>query len=561
MGKGVIGIIFISLFILFGSVAFIMGQNGDNGDNGDEEPEGEGGGGGGGCTSQTCASLDISCGTPGDGCGGTLSCGTCTPGVTNCVGGSCVPIITDCVPNCAGKVCGGDGCDGSCGTCTISGESCDGGSCVAGPETIITCDNGYIVSSGDTLIGDSRSIPSVQIDAWTADIPEAIWIWSEATVSNPEVYTVVEFTRTFDISGIGETLDGSLVVAADNSYICTLNGVFVGGDARENNFADSEKDTYSLSGMLVEGENTLVCIVTNLAQAGGTSTSNPAGLLYRLDVDEGVCETPEATCTDTDDGVNYFVPGTASAGVDSSTDSCDGSTLTEYSCTTGGAITSSEFDCVCTTDDDGGYCELSGGGMACEAFSSHSVVDGEFTLRTDLDTLEGVIDEDLKALLESEDISPLTLSETPVKSKVANGGDVYYCGLDLLWHRVKPTVQNIECINEPNIECLSNDACDDVVTCDSGYSCEILTNKDGSPVLDDDDDPVTFCNYNTACLADYECESNSCVDNYCISISAELVAQRGILTTIWCVVTNLLSFTSDTQTEYLQCMYEAFGGV
>ncbi len=36
--------------------------------------------------------------------------------------------IPECVPNCAGKVCGGDGCGGSCGACT-DGWSCEVGQC------------------------------------------------------------------------------------------------------------------------------------------------------------------------------------------------------------------------------------------------------------------------------------------------------------------------------------------------------------------------------------------------------------------------------------------------
>ncbi len=66
-----------------------------------------------------------------------------------CSGGSCV-----CVPDCAGKICGSDGCGGSCGTCSAtsvcSGSSacrrynipfsCSGGSCVSG-SAYYTTDN------------------------------------------------------------------------------------------------------------------------------------------------------------------------------------------------------------------------------------------------------------------------------------------------------------------------------------------------------------------------------------------------------------------------------------
>jgi hypothetical protein len=87
------------------------------------------------CTPQTCASLGINCGPAGDGCGGSLSCGTCTAACETCGGGGTPSVCggTCCVPTTCtalGILCGpaGDGCGGTlaCGTCP-SGESCGGG--------------------------------------------------------------------------------------------------------------------------------------------------------------------------------------------------------------------------------------------------------------------------------------------------------------------------------------------------------------------------------------------------------------------------------------------------
>lgn len=46
---------------------------------------------GGSCTPTTCQALVATCGTPGDGCGGTLSCGTCGPGTVCSSTFQCVP--------------------------------------------------------------------------------------------------------------------------------------------------------------------------------------------------------------------------------------------------------------------------------------------------------------------------------------------------------------------------------------------------------------------------------------------------------------------------------------
>jgi hypothetical protein len=66
------------------------------------------------CTPTTCAALGANCGTVDDGCGGSLSCGTCASPET-CGGGT--DNVCGCIANCTDRVCGSDGCGGSCGTC------------------------------------------------------------------------------------------------------------------------------------------------------------------------------------------------------------------------------------------------------------------------------------------------------------------------------------------------------------------------------------------------------------------------------------------------------------
>ena len=89
------------------------------------------------CDPLTCAELGANCGTTPDGCGGTLSCGTCPQGQT-CgadglanvcgTGNGCIPVPMSTA--CAGKNCGTatDGCGGvyACGSCT-GYDSCGGG--------------------------------------------------------------------------------------------------------------------------------------------------------------------------------------------------------------------------------------------------------------------------------------------------------------------------------------------------------------------------------------------------------------------------------------------------
>jgi hypothetical protein len=269
----------------------------------------------------------------------------------------------------------------------------------------------------------------------------------------------------------------------------------------------------------------------------------------------GACTspTPTTTCSDSDGGVNYLSAGNVTVGnVASGTDSCnaDGSVLTEYYCEDETNV-SIDYNCDCVSGEDGGYCELGSGAgqMACPAVDyfwnsdSNEVVDvsGNFD--------EDIVDEVIKAKVESGNLI-LKLSRTPVKSRVNNeitfgsSESPYYCGLDLKWHQTVPTLNDLSCVGS--------------VFVSSGDKCSPTTlndiNSDGSIDQNDVD--------TTKCVEDYQCQSNSCVDGYCISISSELKEQRGILVKMWCAVATLPSFiTGGTDSEqYLACLANPFPG-
>ena len=105
----------------------------------------------GACVPRTCASLGATCGTPGDGCGGTLSCGQCMA-PEECGGAGTyrcgVPLEAEC-----GHI-GVYGHVISCGGCP-PGTTCGGGGvpyrCGVGPCQPLTCANQNL---GQGLAGD-----------------------------------------------------------------------------------------------------------------------------------------------------------------------------------------------------------------------------------------------------------------------------------------------------------------------------------------------------------------------------------------------------------------------
>ena len=121
--------------------------------------------------------------------------------------------------------------------------------------------------------------------AWTAEIEGAKWIWKSEYVENPTQDETYTFVKTFDWAG--GISSAELEIAADNTYVVELNGNEIGKDEAENNFGST--DTYDVSSVIEQGSNTIKFEVTNI---GGDSDPerNPAGLLYRLEIERDSCE-------------------------------------------------------------------------------------------------------------------------------------------------------------------------------------------------------------------------------------------------------------------------------
>jgi mannobiose 2-epimerase len=134
-------------------------------------------GGGGACTPSTCSALGAACGTPSDGCGGTLNCGTCPTGQTCNASHQCTCAPATCAS--LGASCGtvSDGCGGTlnCGTCP-TGQTCDAGhQCTtavntapvvnAGADRAVTLPSTLTIAG--TVADDGLPIPPALTVTWS----------------------------------------------------------------------------------------------------------------------------------------------------------------------------------------------------------------------------------------------------------------------------------------------------------------------------------------------------------------------------------------------------------
>jgi predicted ribosomally synthesized peptide with SipW-like signal peptide len=137
-----------------------------------------------------------------------------------------------------------------------------------------------------TFAGDDGSGNAVNLSfvhpAWAHNLePAAHWIWATNPVVAPTIVPRQNtFTRTFNWNG--PVISASLDLAADNTYIITLNGNPIGSNGGEFNYGSTVH--FDVTGSIQQGVNTLVVTVGNLGVADTEPASNPAGLIFRLEV-------------------------------------------------------------------------------------------------------------------------------------------------------------------------------------------------------------------------------------------------------------------------------------
>jgi peptidoglycan hydrolase-like protein with peptidoglycan-binding domain len=148
-----------------------------------------------------------------------------------------------------------------------------------------------IVSDTSTNVnGANPSVATNFVHSLWTSISGATWIWDAAQVANPLVDQTDIFTKTFNI--VGSVTSANLEIAADNGYKVDVNShTVVDNLAIENNYSSTA--SYNIAADLTSGSNTLTITVKNFALAGSTPETNPAGLLYKLTVNNNECSVDQ----------------------------------------------------------------------------------------------------------------------------------------------------------------------------------------------------------------------------------------------------------------------------
>lgn len=155
-------------------------------------------------------------------------------------------------------------------------------------ETMSVVSNGSEFIDGDD---NSASVLLTTINSVWGSILGANWVWSSNPVANPLIDETKTISKWFEVPGV--TQSANLEIFADNTYEVTLNATMVGQDLLEDNYSvggvngapGNGGDSFSIAPVLFsEGGNIMHFEVMNMGLEDSTPETNPAGLIFKLDI-------------------------------------------------------------------------------------------------------------------------------------------------------------------------------------------------------------------------------------------------------------------------------------
>jgi predicted ribosomally synthesized peptide with SipW-like signal peptide len=170
-------------------------------------------------------------------------------------------------------------------------------------SVILISDTSNMVIAKDDVLFETP-YPAVFLSsihpAWTAQndpsltAADAKWIWEEDPVKQEDTTTDVTYTfrKTFTWFGPITGSDFTMAVGHDNTVEVYLNNVLIGSSNDIYGFRIENMlhiAAANITGNVVQGENVMEIKLTNQGLANGNPGSNPAGLIYKFEIN-GNCQ-------------------------------------------------------------------------------------------------------------------------------------------------------------------------------------------------------------------------------------------------------------------------------
>ncbi len=150
----------------------------------------------------------------------------------------------------------------------------------------------YVSSTAIKVQNVGSAVPTYKSTLWTPEFPGATWIWSSPTVQKPQNGAVRVFVLNFTLPA--SVSSSVLKIAADDYFSFTINGTLVDSQFGYGNFLPKNIHIYKTPSLFHRGANIITFTVVNAPYFyvnKGTAINNPAGLMFRLELQGTSCIT------------------------------------------------------------------------------------------------------------------------------------------------------------------------------------------------------------------------------------------------------------------------------
>ncbi|MDD4319026.1 MAG: hypothetical protein PHW10_01745 [Candidatus Peribacteraceae bacterium] len=195
-----------------------------------------------------------------------------------------------------------------------------------------------IKSDTQTMVNGSASVLAYSVWSWLGAFPNASWIWRTHYVTNPTANETVHFERHFSVPGI--VTAARLTTAIDNTVTGSLNGNAL--TLSNNTFQKEVSQTLSPASFIT-GDNLLAFDATNIAGPGSTAETNPAGLLYGLEMCYTTSQCADGIDNDGDGKIDFPQDPGCGSGQDNDEYNAAASSIPACTATTTGTATLNSF--------------------------------------------------------------------------------------------------------------------------------------------------------------------------------------------------------------------------
>jgi|SRR3989344_992395 len=175
-------------------------------------------------------------------------------------------------------------------------QTYNGVDCKTCDVTVVSDTSNTVIEKNGVGVTPYSAVLAWVHPAWTAQndpslsASSAQWIWEQNPTQQADTTTNVSYTFKKEFTWLGPIVSTDLFMAvgSDNGVQVYLNNVLIGSNTGEFGYLQGSMlqiPAINITTNVIQGNNVLKFVVTNMGLPNGTPFSNPAGLVYKFHID------------------------------------------------------------------------------------------------------------------------------------------------------------------------------------------------------------------------------------------------------------------------------------